>query len=88
MEHDQREDREDQRAVGRLRAEFLDWGVLIRLRYQTIPARRQEISTQVVEAVLLAIRAEYPRIRFAMPTTNIRYRPDTGIEAGGPAVAG
>ena len=64
-----------------IRAEFLDWGVLIRLRYQTIPARRQEISTQVVEAILLSIRKEFPRIRFAMPSTNIRYRPDTDVPA-------
>ena len=29
----------------------LDWGVLIRLRYNTIPQKRQEVSTHIIERV-------------------------------------
>ncbi len=59
-----------------IRAEFLDWGVLARLRYNTIPAKRQELSTYIVERLLQDFGREYPRVRFAMPAQNIRYRPD------------
>ena len=63
-----------------IRAEFLDWGILVRLRYHTIPARRQEISTHIVEQVLKGFGAHYPRVRFAMPSQNIRYRPDASMQ--------
>lgn len=61
-----------------IRAEFLDWGVLARLRYNTIPAKRQELSTYIVERLLKDFGREYPRVRFAMPAQNVRYRPDVG----------
>jgi len=63
-----------------IRCEFLDWGVMVRLRYNTVPARRQEISTDIIEILLKEFGREYPRVRFAMPAQNIRYRPDTGFE--------
>jgi len=63
-----------------IRAEFLDWGVLARLRYNTIPAKRQELSTYIVERLLKDFGREYPRVRFATPTQNIRYRPDVGAQ--------
>ena len=59
-----------------IRAEFLDWGILVRLRYQTIPAKRQELSTYIIEILLREFGKEYPRVRFATPTQSIRYRPD------------
>lgn len=59
-----------------IRAEFLDWGVLIRLRYNTVAVRRQEISTYVIENILCAFRENYPRVRFAIPSSMVRYRPD------------
>jgi small-conductance mechanosensitive channel len=59
-----------------IRAEFLDWGILIRLRFNTIPVRRQEISTTVIELLLKSFRANYPKIRFAIPSSNVRYRRD------------
>jgi small-conductance mechanosensitive channel len=62
-----------------IRAEFLDWGILVRLRYNTIPARRQEISTGIIEILLREFGTEFPRVRFAIPSQNIRYRPDTGF---------
>lgn len=59
-----------------VRAEFLDWGILVRLRYNTIPAKRQELSTYIVERLLRDFGKEYPRVRFATPSQTIRYRPD------------
>ena len=61
-----------------IRAEFLDWGVLVRLRYKTIPAQRQEISTYIIEILLREFGKEFPRVRFAIPSQTIRYRPDAG----------
>jgi small-conductance mechanosensitive channel len=60
-----------------IRAEFMDWGVLARLRYNTIPARRQELSTDVIEILLREFGKEYPRVKFAIPSSTVRYRPDT-----------
>lgn len=70
-----------------IRAEFLDWGLMVRLRYNTIPAQRQEISTYIIERVLAGFRGEYPRVKFAIPSTNVRYRPDEGVTARGDAPA-
>lgn len=65
-----------------IRAEFLDWGILVRLRYHTIPARRQEFSTYIIERLLNEFGKEYPRVRFATPTQSIRYRPDVTQSSG------
>ena len=62
-----------------IRAEFLDWGILVRLRYNTIPSKRQEFSTYIIEILLREFGKEFPRVRFAVPSQNIRYRPDTGF---------
>jgi small-conductance mechanosensitive channel len=59
-----------------IRAEFLDWGILVRLRYNTIPAKRQELSTYIIERLLRDFGKEYPRVRFATPSQSIRYRPE------------
>lgn len=61
-----------------IRAEFLDWGILVRLRYHTIPAKRQELSTYIIERLLRDFGKEYPRVRFATPSQTIRYRPEVG----------
>ncbi len=61
-----------------IRAEFLDWGILVRLRYHTIPAKRQELSTYIIERLLRDFGKEYPRVRFATPSQSIRYRPEVG----------
>jgi len=57
-----------------IRCEFLDWGVLARIRYLTIPARRQEISTLIIEKLLTEFKKEYPSVKFAMPSSNIKYK--------------
>ncbi|MCF7853518.1 MAG: mechanosensitive ion channel family protein [Candidatus Pacebacteria bacterium] len=61
-----------------LRAEFLDWGILVRLRFNTIPVQRQEISTRVIELLLERFRQHYPRVRFAIPSSNVRYKHENG----------
>jgi len=63
-----------------IRAEFLDWGILVRLRYNTIPAKRQELSTYIIERLLRDFGKEYPRVRFATPSQSIRYRPEVGSD--------
>ena len=63
-----------------IRCEFLDWGVMVRLRYNTIPAKRQELSTYIIEILLREFGKEFPRVRFAVPSQNIRYRPDVRNE--------
>ena len=57
-----------------IRCEFLDWGVLVRLRYLTIPARRQEISTLIIEKLLAGFKKEYPSVKFAVPASQIKYK--------------
>ena len=57
-----------------IRAEFLDWGILVRLRYHTIPARRQEISTAIIEELLRKFKEQYPKVRFAIPSSYVHYR--------------
>ena len=61
-----------------IRCEFLDWCILVRLRYNTVPAQRQEISTNIIEILLKEFGKDYPRVRFAIPSQNIRYRADSG----------
>ena len=70
-----------------IRCEFLDWGVMVRLRYNTIPAKRQELSTYIIEILLREFGKEFPRVRFAVPSQNIRYRPDVGVSGPSGGVA-
>jgi small-conductance mechanosensitive channel len=70
-----------------IRAEFLDWGILVRLRFNTVPVRRQEISTAILEKVLASFREAYPRVRFAIPSTYIRYAPAGPAEPKKPSEA-
>ena len=55
-------------------------GILVRLRYNTVPAKRQELSTYIVERLVRDFGKEYPNVRFATPSQTIRYRPDVGID--------
>jgi small-conductance mechanosensitive channel len=69
-----------------LRMEFYDAGVLMRLRYLTIPAERQKISSGVVRAVLSAFKDNYPAVKFGYPHSVVRYQADD--PAGPPALRG
>ena len=57
-----------------IRCEFFDAGVLVRLRYQTIASKRQEISSAIVEKVLSEFKANYPKVKFCYPRSVVRYR--------------
>jgi small-conductance mechanosensitive channel len=70
-----------------IRAEFLDWGILARLRYNTLPTQRQELSTYIIERLLRDFGREYPRVRFAVPASSVRYRPDSTRWEGDATVA-
>ena len=59
-----------------LRCEFYDAGVLIRLRYQAIPAERQRISSEIVDIIQHEFKANYPKVRFGYPHSVIQYRRD------------
>ncbi len=59
-----------------LRFEFYEAGVLMRLRYHTIPAERQKISSRIVDIILREFKANYPRVQFGYPHSVIRYRRD------------
>jgi len=49
-----------------IRAEFIDWGVYMRLRYYTRPVERQEISTNITKVIFHKF-AESKEVKFAYP---------------------
>lgn len=50
-----------------VRSELLPWGVLLRVRYMTLPARRQETSSRVTECIWSSFRAHPDGVAFAYP---------------------
>ena len=57
-----------------IRSEFFDAGVLARLRYQTVPAKRQEISSLITEKVFDGFREHFPAVKFCFPQSIVRWR--------------
>ena len=57
-----------------IRSEFFDAGVLARLRYQTIPVRRQEISSLITERIFDGFRKHFPAVKFCFPQSGVRWR--------------
>ena len=57
-----------------VRNEFFDAGVLARLRYQTIPARRQEISSLITEKIFEGFKEHFPAVRFCFPQSVVRWQ--------------
>jgi small-conductance mechanosensitive channel len=57
-----------------IRAELYDSGVLVRVRYQTIPSERQRISTQVTRGILTRVKEHYWKVQFCYPHSVVRYR--------------
>ena len=49
------------------RVEFTPSGVLLRVRFKTVPAKRQEVSTRVTELIWKAFRAHAGRVEFCPP---------------------
>jgi small-conductance mechanosensitive channel len=56
------------------RCEFFDAGVIVRLRYQTVPDQRPEISSRIVERILEGFRENYPKVKYCYPQSVVRYR--------------
>lgn len=57
-----------------IRCEFFDAGVLVRLRYQSIPARRQEFSSLITEKITAEFKKHYPAVKFCYPHSITQYR--------------
>ena len=49
---------------------------ILSLRYQTIPAERQRISSEIVQAILKAFKGHYPAVKFGYPHSVVRYQAD------------
>ncbi|OGF44904.1 MAG: hypothetical protein A2452_03590 [Candidatus Firestonebacteria bacterium RIFOXYC2_FULL_39_67] len=56
-----------------IRSEFLDWGVLIRLRYYVKASQRQKVSSDIVEKVFKKF-ATVKDVQFAYPHSEVIYR--------------
>ncbi len=46
----------------------------------------EDLSTKVIELLLKSFRENYPKIRFAIPSSTVRYRRDDGDDDAGDAV--
>ena len=57
-----------------IRVEFFDAGVLARVRYQVEAAQRQEVSSAITERILACFSEHYPRLKYCIPQSVIRYR--------------
>lgn len=68
------------------RSELYESGVLMRVRYQTIPSQRQRISSEITRKVLHAIKANFDKVRFCYPHSVVRYRHLDGDEGAPPAL--
>jgi small-conductance mechanosensitive channel len=66
-----------------LRLEFYDAGVLMRLRYQTIPAERQRISSDIIQEILVAFKKHYPAVKFGYPHSVVRLQAAESPERAG-----
>ena len=67
-----------------LRSEFFDAGVLIRLRYQSIPAERQRMSSDITKIVFHEF-AKKDNVRFCYPHSEVIYEWKEGSALPPPA---
>jgi small-conductance mechanosensitive channel len=67
------------------RVELIDWGLRLRLRYQTMATDRQRISSEIVQIVFREF-AGNDRVEFCYPHTEILHRPkdQTGMPQAAP----
>lgn len=56
------------------RSELYESGVLMRVRYQTIPSQRQVLSSAITRKVLHSIKSNYDKVKFCYPHSVVRYR--------------
>ena len=61
-----------------VRIEFADSGVRMRIRYQTIGTRRQEMASKVTRKIIALLKSE-PEVEIAYPHTEIIYNKKTGL---------
>ena len=61
-----------------IRNEFFDAGVLIRLRYQSIPAERQRISSEIVKIVFHEF-GKTEKVQFCYPHSEVIYQWKEGV---------
>ena len=55
-----------------IRSEFMDVGILMRLRYQALAVDRQRISSDIVRRVY-QLFAEHPEVHFCYPRSEVYY---------------
>lgn len=67
-----------------VRNELYESGVLLRVRYQTVPANRQEISSKITHRILNAFKGNYEKVRFCYPHSVVRYWPNDSDDAATP----
>ncbi|NQT54489.1 mechanosensitive ion channel family protein [bacterium] len=63
------------------RVEFLPSGILLRVRYKTAPAQRQEVSSRVTELIWQAVLQHPQRVQFRAPVARqtITFAPGTVV---------
>jgi small-conductance mechanosensitive channel len=57
-----------------IRAELMDWGLRIRLRYQTLATERQRVSSEIVQIILREF-ADNEKVEFCYPHSEVLHRP-------------
>jgi small-conductance mechanosensitive channel len=70
-----------------IRAEIMDWGMRLRLRYLTLATERQRITSEISRIIFSEVRKD-PRVEFCYPHSEVIYRPK-GLpngNGGGPPV--
>ena len=60
-----------------IRAELMDWGLRIRLRYQTLATDRQKISSEIAQIVFREF-ARNEKVEFSYPHSEVLHRPKSG----------
>jgi small-conductance mechanosensitive channel len=60
-----------------IRAELMDWGLRIRLRYQTLATERQRISSEIAQIVFGEF-AGNEKVEFSYPHSEVIHRPKSG----------
>lgn len=64
-----------------IRAELTDWGLRLRLRYQTLATERQRISSEITQIIFREF-ARNEKVEFCYPHSEVLHRP----KSGGPAM--
>ncbi len=69
-----------------IRAEFMDWGLRLRLRYLTLATERQRITSEISRIVFNEVR-DNPKVEFSYPHSEVIYRPKVPLGTSGPGPA-